>query len=1313
MQMNEVMKLFRKLIGLILAIQIIFQLGGAVLAAETEEGFSEDFENGLGNWNISSALTGETVKQDDNFVFKLNGKGKNVTAVAGNSYWNNYITEIDFRVSEGEYGGVLFYYQNEDNHYELRYYKKAQKFVLLKKINGSRYTNIAEKKFSIPSGESRRIRIEVLGQQITVSVSGEILIQTQAQGISGGMIGIRALDSVCYADNVRVDFVIEEGSINYGKYGMVPSAENMGMPKSYGALSGNSILELFEEMKAEIPEEFPVVAPRKPGGETKIFVSTDGNDSGTGSIDDPVATLEKGLELLRMADKRKGAVLYLRGGNYSVDKPHILDTAFSGTEEYPVYISNYQDEKVTLISGKAIQASEFEELTAEEAARVSVAARNNVRKINLESIGVEVPQDLTINPEAVFSFFSGETKLVAARYPNNTTVGMGNVIDKGPVTRGGGAGVDDGRGFEFEMIDDRPLNWKNTDDIWMHGAFYEEWEVGDYRIRTINKDTQSIRTYDHCRYGAEYKKNNNHYYYNILEELDTPGEYVIDRINGILYYYLMSSNPETELVSVATKKDTFFTCENSNYVYFSGIDFKNGSASAIIVNGGKGNTVQQCSFENFTDAALVFNGGKYNGMTCCIVNNCGDGYSSVSFKQPAAERYALTPMANYIQNSCIFNDVSSQNLISIMSACGVVVSHNLLCGAGNNGVTIGWANEIVVENNVICNTCLNIYDAAAIYECGQLANQGIHVRSNYIHDLCKYGDSLNTNSIYLDDFSSQRFVYDNVCQDGNLYIHGGQENVLANNLTTKSLIINDNYYKGQQDLWTTNFVGYKSQTEHLKSGVYQNNKVLWNSRYICRNVWDEKFLQLMQEYENPNYVRGELEDELRAPAGNVIMNNFAQNENIVDLAKATMVGYETNVFGEIDNSISFGENGIEDKDGILEKNSNFKILDITKTGPSSVEGIINRPVMTEPACIAPVNGQSGQVVFSDVVLKWTNSMGAYYYDVVVADDPEMKNVIEQATTTYNSLQLKNLEGYGKTYYWQVTAHSVADFVANKEAVSQIYSFTTMTEDEAIAYIPIQTKGFEITAEQLLEFVNGITEGNAPGEYKEGTIKAAKNAVAESKKIVSEAKLQTEVDEQRETLNQYMNHVYASVNEYVLDLPEAAKKNEFLFGDEWQIKDNGSSVVITPNSDGTGIDLLKEPVPRKFRTTFKMTMDDFSQWVAFFLRQSSTESPWSYASDNYVIVLKPDVLELQKYKAGKNYGIILEVENNSEIIESGVEYEYEFIIENTDEGVHIQMRVDGESVIDYIDRENTIETEGFFGMFLNKENGPVTFRNAKE
>ena len=102
----------------------------------------------------------------------------------------------------------------------------------------------------------------------------------------------------------------------------------------------------------------------------------------------------------------------------------------------------------------------------------------------------------------------------------------------------------------------------------------------------------------------------------------------------------------------------------------------------------------------------------------------------------------------------------------------------------------------------------------------------------------------------------------------------------------------------------------------------------------------------------------------------------------------------------------------------------------------------------------------------------------------------------------------------------------------------------------------------------------------------------------------------------------------------MDLPEAAKKNEFLFGDEWQIKDNGSSVVITPNSDGTGIDLLKEPVPRKFRTTFKMTMDDFSQWVAFFLRQSSTESPWSYASDNYVIVLKPDVLELQKYKASQ-------------------------------------------------------------------------------
>jgi hypothetical protein len=71
------------------------------------------------------------------------------------------------------------------------------------------------------------------------------------------------------------------------------------------------------------------------------FVAPDGNDSGDGSIDHPLATIPEAVS--RVSD---GNTIYLRGGTYSYDNK--IGISKSGTSDSFITIQNYQNELVIL-----------------------------------------------------------------------------------------------------------------------------------------------------------------------------------------------------------------------------------------------------------------------------------------------------------------------------------------------------------------------------------------------------------------------------------------------------------------------------------------------------------------------------------------------------------------------------------------------------------------------------------------------------------------------------------------------------------------------------------------------------------------------------------------------------------------------------------------------------------------------------------------------------------------------------------------------------------------------------------------------------
>ena len=63
----------------------------------------------------------------------------------------------------------------------------------------------------------------------------------------------------------------------------------------------------------------------------EIYVSSDGDDSGDGSMERPLRTLTAARDKLRAERNGKAATVYLRGGTYSLEESFVLSEADSDT----------------------------------------------------------------------------------------------------------------------------------------------------------------------------------------------------------------------------------------------------------------------------------------------------------------------------------------------------------------------------------------------------------------------------------------------------------------------------------------------------------------------------------------------------------------------------------------------------------------------------------------------------------------------------------------------------------------------------------------------------------------------------------------------------------------------------------------------------------------------------------------------------------------------------------------------------------------------------------------------------------------------
>jgi hypothetical protein len=99
------------------------------------------------------------------------------------------------------------------------------------------------------------------------------------------------------------------------------------------------------------------------------------------------------------------------------------------------------------------------------------------------------------------------------------------------------------------------------------------------------------------------------------------------------------------------------------------------------------------------------------------------------------------------------------------------------------------------------------------------------------------------------------------------------------------------------------------------------------------------------------------------------------------------------------------------------------------------------------------------------------------------------------------------------------------------------------------------------------------------------------------------------------------------------------------------------------------------------------------WPSIFLRADKPDQiPWTAGGNGYLFVLKSDFIEIQSWKNGAN-----KILATGGAIEADKEYLIQVGAVDTNNGVKLQIMLDGKMVAEYLDEANTVPNSGYFGL----------------
>ncbi len=490
--------------------------------------------------------------------------------------------------------------------------------------------------------------------------------------------------------------------------------------------------------------------------------------------------------------------LYLTGGDSGVDRTIVYKPFNSG--------------RVIISGGYTVSPSLFTVVTAGNTAiynRLKVSARGNVYEADISGTtipmgttfpifwtGRSVDQDLPDYPDL---YFNGN-KMTLARWPNkvdstsqaecpldnNISAQIAFNVERGSFQNNGTTAAVFGYTSAYDSI---ISSWKVTgpsqyDGIWLHGFWRFDWRDEIMKVRSIDKVNRRITVEStQCSYGVSRRTTctalpgeptddsanpspRRWYAFNLLEELDSPGEYYIDRANKKIYFWPptgITSSSSISLTSITmsgrnswvpgtpttwTPMDpvgwntplntlkanaSLFKFYKLKNVRIENLEFLESAGSGIELTYCENVTLKGCTVDSARKNGIAVYGGNNNTIDGCNIRYSGLNGVILS----GGNRQKLIPGNHVLKNSRIIgggqNNLAFGRLV-FLSGVGNSVIKNVIANSGGVGL-VYYGNDQIIEYNNFSNLVSAMDDCGGVYTNYNVSDTGTKIRYNFFNNV--------------------------------------------------------------------------------------------------------------------------------------------------------------------------------------------------------------------------------------------------------------------------------------------------------------------------------------------------------------------------------------------------------------------------------------------------------------------------------------------------------------------------------------------------------------------------------------------------
>ena len=309
-------------------------------------------------------------------------------------------------------------------------------------------------------------------------------------------------------------------------------------------------------------------------------------------------------------------VVELAGGGYTLTRTLELNELDAATEQSPTVFRAAEGEEVRISGGRMIPAVAAKPVDdpAVLSRIISEDARPHILQLDLRAQGITDYGKMQARGfrrpyiPAPLELFVDDQPLHLARYPNVGAMKIGEVLQTGSVPRNGDFAD---LGGKFKYTDDRHALWTRAEDLWLSGLWNVGYADDTIKVAQIDPEAKTVTMAQATMYGIATGRPFRAYYaLNLLEEIDEPGEWYVDRDRGLLYFYPPTGfSADSSRLGVSLLEEPMVALEGASYVRFENLTFECSRGMGVYIERGTSDLIGGCTFRNLGIVAVCIGKG--------------------------------------------------------------------------------------------------------------------------------------------------------------------------------------------------------------------------------------------------------------------------------------------------------------------------------------------------------------------------------------------------------------------------------------------------------------------------------------------------------------------------------------------------------------------------------------------------------------------------------------------------------------------------------------------------------------------------------